>query len=360
MKLTEAIKVVRFPLIVLVVYIHSIDYPIGDWNYINSAGQPIYTLLNTNIPFLISDTAVPIFFMISGYLFFLKHSDSFTKEDWKRQISKRFYTLFIPYVTWNTLSYLATVLKRNILPSTVADDPHAHFQFFQDFVTIYWDLPIDYPLWYVRELIILALLSPLFYHCIKKIPYVVMPLVTVYYLFFVGVDGFHPHAVFYFSVGAYLAIHKHHELTIPTKWIAIAGLLALGLGVVHILNPIPSIRRTTIEGLYFISAITFLCGWLFKQDLSQPLFRWFDKMGKYVFFIFALHNIYLINFARGFKHKLMGLTTGFASELIGILAFLVLPWVVMGICIVIYELLDRVAPGLLRFLNGGRKMTKSK
>lgn len=54
----------------LVVYIHSIDYPIGDWNYIGPAGQPIYTLLNNNIPFLISDTAVPIFFMISGYLFF--------------------------------------------------------------------------------------------------------------------------------------------------------------------------------------------------------------------------------------------------------------------------------------------------
>lgn len=360
MKLTEAIKVIRFPLIVLVVYIHMIDYPLGDWSDVTSSGRPLYTLLTVNLPFLLCDIAVPIFFIISGYLFFLKHSESYTKEDWRGQVSKRFYTLFIPYISWNTLSFTATVLKRNILPATIANDPHAHFDFFRDFVTIYWDLPIDYPLWYVRELIILALLSPLFYHGIKKMPYIIMPLVTAFYLLCKGVDGFHPHAVFYFSIGAFLSIHKHHELSIPKRWIIVAGAVAVVLCIVHIYNPIPSIRRTTIEGLYFISAITFICGLLLRQDLSKPIFRWFDKMGKYVFFIFVLHNIYLINFARGFKHKLMDMTSGFASEVVGIVAFIILPWIVIGVCIMVYELLDRLTPGLLRFLTGGRKIAKAK
>lgn len=102
---------------------------------------------------------------------------------------------------------------------------------------------------------------------------------------FVGVNGFHPHAVFYFSVGAHGYPQAPHELTIS---LAGRDSRAIGFGAWSGAYPQPYTEYPPYHrGTYFISAITFLCGWLFKQDLSQPLFRWFDKMGKYVFFIFV-------------------------------------------------------------------------
>lgn len=71
MKITEAIKVLRFPLIVLVVYIHMADMAIGDWSDIVASGRTWYSLFTINIPRLFCDIGVPLFFIISGYLFFL-------------------------------------------------------------------------------------------------------------------------------------------------------------------------------------------------------------------------------------------------------------------------------------------------
>lgn len=62
----------RFPLIVLVVYIHSNpECVISSWSY----GMPfgfitLFTLTQVVIQKVIAATAVPGFFFISGYLFF--------------------------------------------------------------------------------------------------------------------------------------------------------------------------------------------------------------------------------------------------------------------------------------------------
>lgn len=357
MKITDAIKVLRFPLIVLVVYIHMSDSAIGDWGNIMESGRPFYSLLTINLPRLFCDIAVPIFFIISGYLFFLKTPDKFGKEEWSSQLSKRWHTLVIPYFIWNTLSYMATALKRVLFPGTMAQDPHGDLYFLEDFKTIYWDWPLDYPLWYVRELILIALVAPLFYYGLKKAPILFLLATTAYYLFAPAWNGFNSHAVFYFSVGAYLSIHHIKELSIPTVWIVVSGVISLTMCLLHIMNPIPSIRHL-FESFYFISTIVCFCGLFFRGNLSHPIYRWFERMGKYVFIIFVLHNIYLINFARGLNFKLMQMGSGLTSEVIGVIGYLIIPWLVIAVCVAAYEILDRAAPRLLRIAIGGRKTAK--
>lgn len=89
----DLIKVLRFPLCVMVLLIHShfgglkgfggVEYQFDDL-----VSYPVYS----NISFLISEllcrVAVPIFFIFSGYLFFCK-SETFTIQDYIVKLKSR-------------------------------------------------------------------------------------------------------------------------------------------------------------------------------------------------------------------------------------------------------------------------------
>ncbi len=46
--------------------------------------------------------AVPIFFFISGYLFFL-NVENFNHHAYIKKLNKRLYSLLIPYIVWNII-----------------------------------------------------------------------------------------------------------------------------------------------------------------------------------------------------------------------------------------------------------------
>lgn len=88
---SEKIKVVSFFSIILVLYIHSgfHDYPH------EIAGMQFNFLLQDIISGEIGRCAVPMFYMISGYLFFLNVESI---NDVYHKMRKRVHTLLIPYV----------------------------------------------------------------------------------------------------------------------------------------------------------------------------------------------------------------------------------------------------------------------
>ena len=102
----KTIKWLRFPLIVLVVYIHNYgspyDYsPIINWTSIS--GFDLYEIIRIFISKVISHIAVPCFFFISGYLFF-SNIVFFNKQTYLSKLKKRINTLFIPYLLWNIIA----------------------------------------------------------------------------------------------------------------------------------------------------------------------------------------------------------------------------------------------------------------
>lgn len=104
-ELIEFLKIstiLKFPLIVLVVFIHIVHENITPVKLDLSAANLyhlIYNLISQNI----GRVAVPCFFLFSGFLFFFKIKDYFTVELYKKQIKNRFKTLFIPYILWNCI-----------------------------------------------------------------------------------------------------------------------------------------------------------------------------------------------------------------------------------------------------------------
>lgn len=103
----------RFPMAVLVVYIHltpqqsPIFTPISgiDWTMLNC--DNVYSILGVMIN-NITAVAVPFFFFSSGYYFFIPHK--FSKEIYVRKIKKRAKTLLIPYILWNIIAVLCRYL----------------------------------------------------------------------------------------------------------------------------------------------------------------------------------------------------------------------------------------------------------
>ena len=58
----------------------------------------------------LTDIAVPMFFVISGYLFFQNYTPQKLISKWK----SRLFSVLIPYLIWNGLAYLFYVLLNAI------------------------------------------------------------------------------------------------------------------------------------------------------------------------------------------------------------------------------------------------------
>ncbi|APW37491.1 hypothetical protein RD110_10060 [Rhodoferax koreense] len=94
------LALLRFPLIVGVVFVHAYG---GSMNLSNSEispikNSPIVGFVQDFISNGLARTAVPLFFVISGYLFFLKEGWSF--EHYQNNVISRVKTLLIPFLFW--------------------------------------------------------------------------------------------------------------------------------------------------------------------------------------------------------------------------------------------------------------------
>ena len=104
---SKTISFIRFPLIILIVYIHnqgmgtSLSEVSISWASFSDIDA--YNLLRVLITDVIARAAVPAFFILSGYLFFFGKT-SFSREIWLIALKKRFWTLFVPFVLWNIIA----------------------------------------------------------------------------------------------------------------------------------------------------------------------------------------------------------------------------------------------------------------
>ena len=98
---SKTIAFLRFPLIVGVVLIHCYykELPIGGVKVPVMDEYPIYKLIADLFSQVLARTAVPLFFLISGYLFFYK--SSFSWPMYGSKLRKRAQTLLLPYLFWN-------------------------------------------------------------------------------------------------------------------------------------------------------------------------------------------------------------------------------------------------------------------
>jgi hypothetical protein len=354
---SKTISFIRFPLIVLIVYIHNqgMGTPLGEVSisWANFSGIDAYNLLRLVITEVIARAAVPAFFILSGYLFFFGKT-SFSRETWLTALKKRFWTLFVPFVLWNIIAAcLARIANTSINLNVVSIflnncNPSGWTDFFGKQHNFYF--PLNVPLWYIRDLIILCIVSPLIFCSIKYVPKV-----FGVFLFFLAVTGYNfdfaginYNSLVFFGIGAYFGIYQINILSFGQRYKLPFLISTIVLGVLFVY--LRSVRGT----LFWINYPFFICFFfsllvLIATNLGRGSIRLHPLLVKSVFFVFALHNMpYFMAL------PLPWLKIFPSSTLVFVCAYLLTPIIKISLCLLLYIILDKVSPKINGLLSGNR------
>ena len=354
---SKTISFIRFPLIVLIVYIHNqgMGTPLGEVSisWANFSDIDAYNLLRLVITEVIARAAVPAFFILSGYLFFFGKT-SFSRETWLKALKKRFWTLFVPFVLWNIIAAcLARIANTSINLNVVSIflnncNPSGWTDFFGKQHNFYF--PLNVPLWYIRDLIILCIVSPLIFCSIKYVPKV-----FGVFLFFLAVTGYNfdfaginYNSLVFFGIGAYFGIYQINILSFGQRYKLPFLISTIVLGVLFVY--LRSVRGT----LFWINYPFFICFFfsllvLIATNLGRGSIRLHPLLVKSVFFVFALHNMpYFMAL------PLPWLKIFPSSTLVFVCAYLLTPIIKISLCLLLYIILDKVSPKINGLLSGNR------
>lgn len=364
----------RFPLAVMVVYLHNFNlvnkpYLITNWEDIN--GMDIFNIVRVYGSLLVTNIAVPLFFVISGFLFF----KNFDKWNWRlylEKLKRRFYTLLIPYLTWITIAIIIAIsLKCMSLIIHHEDLSQLWIWSCDKFgLSSYWNSeiwnsdrlnwlgyavpsysPYLVPMWFIRDLILMVVLSPIIYICITWGGKLFMEILFLSYISLVWpyFPGFDIESVFYFTLGGWLVINNV-DLFPPRRYKLVISSFALLLSVVliyyygHITfwgNKIyPFFILSGVMAIFFISSN------LVNSSSKQVISTFFIGLKDTSFFIFAFHTIIL-----GYVNLLLKkmLPDHYISY---ILIYVFSPLVIVTICVIIYKAIKSASPMLSKILSG--------
>ena len=112
----------------------------------------------------VTEICVPLFFVMSGYLFFRNTPERPSVGWFRNKIQSRFFTLLIPYLIANIIAWLCYFFAIREVPSMVSGFLGDKWK---NPLFVFWTGPINLSLWFIRELILLVLLSPLIYFLLR-------------------------------------------------------------------------------------------------------------------------------------------------------------------------------------------------
>lgn len=175
----DTISFLRFPLIVLVVFIHANVSESYEINGLTSSIEKFFASYLTA-------GAVPTFFFISGFLFC---RTGLTIDSYKNKLRRRVHSLLIPYLIWSSIAFAILSIKYLPCFSSLFDNLHKNpydwYLFFMSYIdrpvpegSVTNHTPLLFPLWYVRDLMILVLITPLLY-AFKRYSFAVIAILSI-------------------------------------------------------------------------------------------------------------------------------------------------------------------------------------
>ena len=369
---SEIISFLRFPLTFAVVAIHcmgSMETQI-DWSQLT--GMDCYYLFKVACSGVFFGVAVPVFFFISGYLFFA-NSHSMDRQTYYKKIRKRIHSLLIPYVVWNLLCIplLLLTMYCETLTGTRSIDELMDFIHNGRWMHIFWDFtshpadfdnlfglqqlkssPILYPLWYVRDLMVMCLLSPIVYWYVRSTGrWGLALMVAVYVLRIWPYIPVYSVSLF-FVFGAYWALNGWPLAPSDLRFRALIYMVTLILAILQVrflgnytfwgAQTNPAFLLTTCLAVFCI-ADGFLRG--------HRAFRFPSILSDSTFFVYALHAAFALPL--GF-FLAKAIFKGVSHPLLLSLQYLLTICLVYAICLLAYFCLSKIWPKALSLLSGNR------
>lgn len=376
--LSKTISYLRFPLTAGVVFIHfNLARGLDIHGVKYGLDNPEWYFF---IPHLISGVlptiGVPLFFIISGFLFFYRAD--FDKGVYTQKLRTRTRTLLVPYLLWNVIA-IVWVLKcflpyfssfyrpveiqlsftrivNTFLCSNIDNGGIFVVPMLTGLLTMV--CPINGPLWYVRELMVMVVLSPIIYWLIKKTKQwlvivmglvwffssVILPRENYVYIY----TGMLVSALFFFSWGAFYSIFKENIVLSFRKFryapfvyipIAIVDALTKGLGCNEYIGKVGI--------LVGVVAAVVLVSYLLESNKVKVN----SNLSNSSFFIFALHMIFIRDMGK-LLFTILHISGNNPYAMLAL--YFAVPTLTILVCLALYMLLKRYAPKVCSLLTGGR------
>ncbi len=356
---SKRITSLRYLLAILVVFIHNniVDMAENMPGLVYNAG--VCEFVQQNIYLLFACSAVPLFFLFAAYLQ-AKKSDSYLVL-----VKKRVKTVLVPYILWIGLYLLYLLAGKKLLltvcPSLIAD-PDSIISCAAWSVSDWCKYIIGYSaetagtplaapqLWFLRDLFVFVVLSPLFIFLIKKIP-VVFFIILCLFCSSVNVP-FNPklnYSLFFYICGLYWGIY---DIDLFSKLDAIKwrdlGILVvfyfcsyqffsfIATGIVVVQTLISSLILLKVSGLIV---------------KNEKIYAYSEYLSHFSFFIYTIHMPVLMVIIQKIWFKIIPLT----NTVTCLLEYFCVTFIVVIVGTLLGMFIRRFINPLFALLCGGRK-----
>lgn len=336
-KYRNKITYLSFILSVLIIVRHAVNIEVYG---ITSGGLYLAERFFTEF----TDLMVPMFFALSGYLFFQDFEYSKLREKWKRRI----FSVLIPYLIWNLVAYLyyqgigLVPFIRESMNQTL--EP---FNLKWLVLNTLFDVSKHQVTWFLQNLLVYIFVVPAFFKILKK-KYIAIGFIALFFVASIfermllnnAAYGFTYNAVFY-MFGAYMGIHfKDLVQRRYGKGLTIGAFVfifaTVGLCMVFRLN---TIVRVPVRLLHIVAI------WLAAEVVAiEKKPAWWIQLS---FFIYCTHSLVLESL-----EKVLLIALG-RDTLGAVVSFIVSPVLTLLIIVLAAMVLRRIKP-LWKILTGNR------
>lgn len=342
-RVSNKISNMNFILAFLIVLLHS-----SCINYLKAENS--FYLINyvfQKSTLIITDAAVPLFFIMSGFLLF----SGYQITNYSSLVRKKIKTILFPYLIWATIGWTFYACLTHI--PALSKLVHAESVSFKPRNIIQSILLATYnpPIWFLRTLFILIIISPIIYWTIVKFNTKVFATVLLLMTIFLAV---HNHNVGYSSavfwlpvyiIAAWIGYYKSEEDETSSRKKAIISMLIL-FGFVALIIVFHVKEEDPLYYFYRIFSPFLLWNAVNLSPMISD--HYINEKFNFSFFSFCTHIYFVIMFKRIFILLLggnnFGITVAYLAT--GIVSFMA--------CFVLSLVLKKITPKLYSLICGNR------
>ena len=271
-----AISALRLPLAILVVFTHT------PYSYSDSASSWI---ISRNLSLI----AVPGFFMISAYLLFAKDRE-WNWRIYKGKLKSRLSSLLLPYVFWNIVALIVLFARQLVIEYVFHKQVNAKLVVnydLNDWLNVFGllpgSMPLDFPLWYMRDLMLMVLISPLLSWIINRGKHWLVPFLIAGFVFPESIWPMNAHLkyLWIFILGGYIGRYQTAFLSVLRKFFPVV----LGIWAISF---VAALFRTFLLPVAVLSGICVAVGLASFARLSRETL---ERAGEFAFFLYAVHAV---------------------------------------------------------------------
>lgn len=285
---------------------------------------------------------------------------------WVDKLHKRLYTLLIPYLIWNivpiVIGIIICIINSFIESTDLIDSIRLFLQGkgFRIFWTFYdmgtsdtmiWGVPFyvstapyNFPLYYVRDLMGICIVSPIIFYVIKK-----TKLLSIVILLALGTFGMVPSypglrssAIIFFSIGAYFSINNKDLVKTLRGKVYPPVLILLIILFFMIYGKCPAPLRFLYVPIGLLSLLR-LCDTMVKSGLCVT-----EKIIKSIFFFYVAHEgLYIL---QGIRVLVCSVFPA-ASYSCVLVQYIFIIGLTLGVCIAIRLIISRYMPTVAKFVG---------